>query len=92
MSKKLITQKLTMVDQAPKDPRSSSAMLRGNGDGRELAWLDFEKSNPEITDQELLMAQFSHDARYGCVKATTHPINTLLHKVILGLIALAIIF
>ena len=92
MAKKLMTQNLLMVEHAPNDPRSASAMLQGNGDGRELAWLAFEKSNPEITDQILLMAQFSHEARYGRVKVTTHPTNTLLQKVILGFIVVAIIF
>lgn len=89
MSKKLITQNLTMVDQAPKDPRSASTMLRGNGDGRELAWLDFEKSNPEITDQELLMAQFSHEARYGRVKSVGSSTRAL--KLMMGLVGILII-
>ena len=87
-----MTQNLTMAEHAAKDPRSASAMLRGKGDGREHPWLDFEKMQPEITDQELLMAKFSHEARYGRVKAATHPTNNLLQKVILGFIVVAIIF
>ena len=91
MAKKLISQNLIMVDHTPKDPRSASAMLQGKGDGRELVWLAFENANPEITDQELLMAQFSHVARYGRVKAANNPKNFLLQKAILGFIVLAII-
>jgi hypothetical protein len=92
MVKKLSLQNLTMVEHAAKDPRSTSAMLQGRGDGRELPWLAFEKSKPEITDQELVMAQFSHAVRYGRVKTVTHPTNTLFQKVILGFIVLAIVF
>jgi hypothetical protein len=92
MVKKLMTQNLMMVEHAPNDSRSVSAMLKGKGDGRELAWLSFENANPEITDQELLMAQFSHEVRYGRIKAITQPKNPLLQKVILGfIIVLAII-
>ena len=68
MAKKLIGKNLTMVEHAAKDPRSVSAMLKGKGDGREQSCLDFEKVHSEITDQELLMAQFSHEARYGRIK------------------------
>ena len=84
-------QNLTMVEHAIKDPRSASAMLGGIGDGLEQPWLAFEKAKPEITDQELLMAQFSHQARYGRIKASKPNINSLFKKVILGLIAFAII-
>ena len=91
MTKKLMIQSLTMVEHAAKDPRSFSAMLRGTGDGREQPWLAFEKAKPEITDQELLMAQFSHEARYGRVHTATLARNYLLQKVIFGLIAFAII-
>ena len=92
MVKKLISPTLIMVEHAANDPRSASAMLQGKGDGRELPWLAFEKANPEITDQNLLMTQFSHEARYGRVKVITHPTNNLLQKVILGFIVLAIVF
>lgn len=91
MSKKLMVQNLTMLEHSANDPRSTAAMLQGKGDGRELAWLAFEKAKPEITDQELLMAQFSHEARYGRIKASKPNINSLFQKVIFGLIALAII-
>ena len=91
MTKKLMIQSLTMVEHAAKDPRSFSAMLRGTGDGREQPWLAFEKAKPEITDQELLIAQFSHEARYGRIKASKPNINSLFQKVIFGLIAFAII-
>ena len=92
MAKKLTSQNLTMVEHAQHDSRSASSMLRGKGDGRELAWLSFENTNPEITDQELLMAQFSHEVRYSRIKAITQPSNPLLQKVILGfIIVLAII-
>lgn len=53
MQKKLVNSNLTMVEHAANDPRSAAAMLQGKGDGRELAWLAFEKTNHEITDQEL---------------------------------------
>lgn len=92
MQKKLVNSSLTMVEHAANDPRSAAAMLQGKGDGRELAWLAFEKAKPEITDQELLMAQFSHEARYDRIKAVTHPSNPFLQKVVLGFICLAIIF
>lgn len=81
MTKKLMIQNLTMVEHAIKDPRSASAMLCGKGDGREQPWLAFEKAKPEITDQ----------ARYGRIKASKPNINSLFQKVILGLIAFAII-
>ena len=89
MAKRLIGQNLTMVEHSSKDPRSASAMLRDQGDGRELAWLDFEKASPEIIDQELLMAQFSHEARHGRVKVK-HPSPRAL-KVMMCLVWLAII-
>ena len=78
-----------MVEHASIDPRGASAMLRGTGDGRELAWLDFEKANPEITEQELLIAQFSHEARYGRIKVRRQSSRAL--KLMMGLVALAII-
>lgn len=89
MSEKLITQNLMMVEHAPNDPRSASAMLQGGGDSRELVWLAFEKANPEITDQELLMAQFSHGARYGRI-AVKH-ISQRTSKLVMSLVVLAII-
>ena len=92
MVKKLISPTLIMVEHAANDPRSASAMLQGKGDGRELPWLAFEKANPEITDQEMIMAQFSHEARYGRVTTAPQLTNTLLQKVILGFIVLAIVF
>ena len=91
MHKNLVNMNLTMVEHAANDPRSAAAMLQGKGDGRELAWLAFEKAKPEITDQEMLMAQFSHEARYGRIKASKPNINSLFQKVIFGLIAFAII-
>jgi hypothetical protein len=89
VTNKLMTQNLTMVEHAAKDPRSASAMLRGNGDGREQPWLDFEKNNPEITDQELLMAQFSHEARYGRVKSVGSSTRVL--RLMMGLVGVLII-
>ena len=89
MTKKLMTQNLTMVEHAPNDSRSASAMLRGNGDGREQVWLSFENKNPEITDQELLMAQFSHEVRYGRVKI--RQLSPRTYKLMMGLVALALI-
>ena len=89
MVKKLIGQNLMMVEHAANDFRSASAMLRGKGDGREHAWLAFEKASPENTDQELLMAQFSHQARYGRVKVK--HLFPRKSKLVMGLVALAII-
>lgn len=91
MHKNLVKMNLTMVEHAANDPRSAAAMLQGNGDGRELPWLAFEKAKPEITDQEILMAQFGHEARYGRIKAGKPKINGLFQKVIFGLVATAII-
>ena len=91
MQKKLVNSNLTMVEHAANDPRSTAAMLQGKGDGREMAWLAFEKAKPEITNQELLMAQFSHEARYDRIKAGKRNTNSLFQKVIFSLIALAII-
>lgn len=84
-----MTQNLTMVEHAPRDPRSASAMLQGKGDGRELPWLAFEKAKPEITDQEILMAQFGHEARYGRVKVAGFSQKS--SKLMMGLVALAIV-
>lgn len=54
-----------MIDHAIHDSRSCSSMLRGTGDHREQAWLDFEKRYPEFYNQEVLMAFFKREARYG---------------------------
>lgn len=89
MVKKLITQNLTMVEHAANDSRSASSMLRDKGDGRELAWLSFVNANPEITDQELLMAQFSHEVRYGRVKV--RQLSPRTNKLMMGLVVLALI-
>ena len=89
MAKQCMGQHLTMVEHAAKDPRSVSAMLKGNGDGREHSWLDFEKMHAEITDQALLMAQFSHEARYGRVRVK--HLSPRMLKLVMGLVVLAII-
>ncbi len=91
MSEKLITQNLMMVEHAANDPRSALAMLQGKGDGREQSWLDFEKVHSEIIDQEIIMALFSHEARYGRIKLTGHSPSKQLLKGMMGLIGLAII-
>lgn len=91
MSDKLITRNLIMVEHAANDPRSALAMLKGKGDGREQSWLDFEKMHFEIIDQELLMAKFSHEARYGRIKLRRHSLSKQLLKGMMGLIGLAII-
>ena len=89
MTKKIVNQNLTMVEHAAKDSRSTSAMFHGNGDGRELVWSAFEKANPEIIDQELLMAKFSHEARYGRVKAA--GLSPRVSKLMMGLVGILII-
>ena len=66
-------------------------MLQGKGDGWEQTLLAFKKKNPEIKDQQLLIAQFSHKARYSRFKACRFNMNTLFQKVIIGFIAFAII-
>ena len=91
MVKNLTNANLIMLEHAANDPRSAAAMLQGKGDGRELSWFVFEKTNTEITDQDLLMAQFSHEARYGRIKIGKPNINSLFQKVIFTLIALVII-
>lgn len=92
MSDKLITQNLMMVEHSADDPRSALAMLQGKGDGRERSWLDFEKVHSEIIDQELLMSQFCHEARYGRIKLVGHSPSKQILKVMMGLVGLAIIF
>lgn len=89
MAKNLILLNLTMVEHSTNDARSCAAMLRGTGDGREKAWLNFEKNHPEIAIQELLMAQFSHEARYG--RITVKHISQRTSKLVMSLVALAII-
>ncbi len=91
MSEKLITQNLMMVEHAANDPRSALAMLQGNGDGREQSWLNFERTHSEIVNQELLMAQFSHEARYGRIKLVSRSPGKQLLKRMMGLFGLAII-
>ncbi len=53
-----------MQDFAYQDVRSVSAMLTNQGDGREQAWLDFEKRYPELAP-EALIEFFSREVRYG---------------------------
>lgn len=59
-----------MMDNAASDSRSVAAMLRGTGDGREKAWLKFEKKQSKtapLMTQEQIQAAFTKAARYGKV-------------------------
>ena len=51
---------LIMVDHSKQDPRSTSAMLREEGDGREQLWLEYQANRQEIFDQLYLMEAFSY--------------------------------
>lgn len=55
---------LQMMDFAVTDKRSTVAMLRGKGDGREQAWLKFEGKHEALMTQEELQAAFSKASRY----------------------------
>lgn len=48
---------LVMVDFAVRDPRSVSAGLRGNGDGREVVWEKFRtqisNTDPLLSDEDI---------------------------------------
>ena len=60
------TQNLIMVDFAAKDTRSVSAMLRGNGDGRELAYqkfIDTEILKEPILSEAELAEIYSRQSR-----------------------------
>lgn len=80
MSKNLI-----MVDYAAQDPRSVSAMLRGKGDGRQKAWLNFEKNHPEITDMEELSRAYSRAAREDSIRLNAKSKLSRLTKVLIVL-------
>lgn len=57
-----------MIDHANKDPRSTSAMLKGNGDGREIYWLEYQENRPHIFDMEYLMQSYAYAIRNGLAK------------------------
>lgn len=78
-------QNLVMVDFAARDSRSVSAMLRGKGDGREKAWLNFETRNKALFSEEDLQAAFRKASR-GNTKRSNQGI---LGK---GFLAVAVLF
>ena len=81
---------LIMVEHAASDPRSVSAMLHGNGDGREQSWQSFADAHPALS-QEQLMDKFRLEARYGRIKLKTKPSISHSKQLLVLLIALAVI-
>jgi hypothetical protein len=81
---------LIMIDSAPNDPRSASAMLRGCGDGREQTWLFFEKKHTTLSQEEI-MEKFRLDVRYGRVRIKNQSTLNLSNKWLAALIAFLII-
>jgi len=55
---------MIMQDVSCKDTRSTKAMLKGRGDGRECSWLAFEKLHSNLTLEDLFDA-FTKAVRYG---------------------------
>lgn len=76
-----------MIDHACSDKRSVSTMLRGTGDKREQAWLDYEEANKKIDDMELLIAAFAHKARYERIRSSNKMLMVRLYKFLLTVLA-----
>lgn len=86
----MMIRNLIMIDHACSDARSVSAMLCGVGDGRERSWLDYEEANKSQKDIELLIAAFTHEARYGRIRPSKKILITRVFKYFLT--ALAVLF
>lgn len=85
-----MSQNLIMVDSAPIDPRSVSAMLHNHGDGRELIWQSFADAYPTLP-QEAIMEKFRLEARYGRIEIKNRYTIISSRKWLVVLIGLAII-
>lgn len=85
-----MSENLIMVDFASSDPRSISAMLRNQGDGRQQLWLDYEKSHPEIFDQSYLIESFEYKVGRQIIRA--NPPSQENHRRRLMLLILGILF
>lgn len=85
-----MSQNLIMVDSAPIDPRSVSAMLHGIGDGREQSWQSFEDAHPALSQEEI-MEKFRLEARYGSIEIENSRILISSRKWLVAMIGLAII-
>lgn len=81
---------LIMIDSAPNDSRSVSAMLRGHGDGREQPWLSFEITYITLSQEEI-MEKFRLEARYGRVVIKDQSTFNFSSKWLATLIAFLII-
>ena len=81
---------LIMLDSAPSDPRSASAMLRGHGDGREQPWLSFENTHITLVQEEI-MEKFRLEVRYGRVGIKDQSAFKFSNKWLATLIAFLII-
>ncbi|MGZ8983573.1 MAG: hypothetical protein ACXW11_06415 [Methylotenera sp.] len=79
-----MTKNQIMIDHACNDKRSVSAMLHGEGDGREQFWLAYENTNQSIDDMELLMETFRIEVRYGRVRLS----NKMPYKNLLAVLAI----
>ena len=82
---------LQMVDFAANDKRSAAAMLRGKGDGREKAWLSFERKHEALMSQEQLQAAFAKAARYGKVVNREVVINKIKKALLIAMGVAAIV-
>lgn len=83
--------KMLMVDYAKSDRRSVAAMLRDKGDGRELAWLEFEKLYPESADPEALQRAYASECRKAGADLATRPKRSVLAYVLMILGVLFIV-
>ena len=80
--------KQIMIDHASNDKRSTSAMLRGTGDGREQSWFYYLDANKSIDDMELLIAAFHHEARYGRTRPFKEISSTKINRYFLTVLAI----
>lgn len=79
---------MIMQDYAYIDYRSTAAMLKGRGDGREHMWLDFERNNPELGSENLIEL-FSKEVRYGGIPKNTMFVKCLSKKSYVFIMVLA---
>lgn len=84
---------LVMVDFAARDPRSVSAGLRGNGDGREVVWEKFRNqvanTDPLLSDEDIsyLYSQnckVNAPAKRGAVRTIKLSYGRVLRDLLIG--------
>lgn len=81
-------QNLIMVDFVLQDKRSTGAMLRGEGDGRERMWLELhEKKRHFLSEEELYFLY----PRHCELLRVTLPENTFLKKALIAVGVLLVI-